>query len=674
MLVALLLFVQQPKTITFTHPCAHSAVVLEALGREMGVPMKPTGSVMRDYILLRFEKVPVDEALKKMAEVLNATWTESNGVRYLGRTKQQEDAGKIELQLRLEKSIAHYIENDALKVSTWNSARALDLVRNTIGPNGEMDRTAASTATNAKGPCRELLDEFIRTIGAKKLAALPEGTEVVFRWAPKQGEERVPTVLRTKADAFVRNISTFGTAIQSLGVPLNGDYDLPGEVRLASGNNVTPDWIAFRARVGASGIYVYMSPNGSNPSSYAGVSIGAKRDPASTGDVPGLEGSVVASELAHAAAFRIRQAANNLGNRLDAETEVGKMVIAWFEKGLDPDPVQLMAGEAVLQIAEKADRNVVAVLSDGFASGYFLARFVNSPLADVLKELVRLGDTSVDDNWITVTASKLPFQAHRMDRAAVARLALDTYKEGWPSIDMLAAYASHCEGDIAWQEGRWLVSVLQPVPYNFIWLVSKGAVASYRLYDSLPTSAKKQAHKEWLSIPVTDLPKNVQACLATAMTSNGFGEVPDWAKGDRWGDPASGAYAGQKERTAQDLVRALFEVRVERREFLSAQLREVGNGVPSSGLLTLEEASQRYLNSRDDQNGKLDYGTLAALTSERLSMRVKLADGSVLEFHATTDSRNSETRYYPIAEVPGEIGDKLRAEVKRLGGGQPNSP
>jgi hypothetical protein len=85
-------------------------------------------------------------------------------------------------------------------------------------------------------------------------------------------------------------------------------------------------------------------------------------------------------------------------------------------------------------------------------------------------------------------------------------------------------------------------------------------------------------------------------------------------------------------------------------------------------MLSPEEAANNYIASRDDPESSLDYGTLAAFTAERLQMRVKLASGELLYFIFTTDSRNSETRYYPIAQLPGEIGDKLRAEVKRLGG------
>lgn len=88
----------QQQTVTFEHPCAHSSVVLEALGKEIGRPLKASGSVNQDYFLVRFDGVPVGEAMKKIAETLNAQWTEKDGILFLGRTRIQEDQDRNETQ------------------------------------------------------------------------------------------------------------------------------------------------------------------------------------------------------------------------------------------------------------------------------------------------------------------------------------------------------------------------------------------------------------------------------------------------------------------------------------------------------------------------------------------------------------------------------------------------
>ncbi|MCH7944926.1 MAG: hypothetical protein IIC73_02770, partial [Armatimonadetes bacterium] len=73
-----------PATITFTHPCDRAEVVLEALGEELNLTLKPSGSVNKDYFLVSFKDVPVKEAFEKIAETLNATWTRKDDVYYLG--------------------------------------------------------------------------------------------------------------------------------------------------------------------------------------------------------------------------------------------------------------------------------------------------------------------------------------------------------------------------------------------------------------------------------------------------------------------------------------------------------------------------------------------------------------------------------------------------------------
>ncbi|MCH7945432.1 MAG: hypothetical protein IIC73_05375, partial [Armatimonadetes bacterium] len=74
MLATLILsaLVAQVPTVTFTHRCARAEVVVAALGAELGRKMKVSGSVKDDYFLVRFDETPVDLALERIAETLNA--------------------------------------------------------------------------------------------------------------------------------------------------------------------------------------------------------------------------------------------------------------------------------------------------------------------------------------------------------------------------------------------------------------------------------------------------------------------------------------------------------------------------------------------------------------------------------------------------------------------------
>ncbi|MCH7945617.1 MAG: hypothetical protein IIC73_06330, partial [Armatimonadetes bacterium] len=85
---------QGTRTVTFSHPCAHSSVVLEALGEELGLILKPSGSVNNDYFLVRFDDVDVETVFEKISEILTTTWTKEGDVYYLGRTRKQDNQDK----------------------------------------------------------------------------------------------------------------------------------------------------------------------------------------------------------------------------------------------------------------------------------------------------------------------------------------------------------------------------------------------------------------------------------------------------------------------------------------------------------------------------------------------------------------------------------------------------
>ena len=86
----------QERTVTFTHPCAHSSVVLEAFGREIGETIKPGRSVNKDYFLVRFDGMPVEDAKAAIAKTLKAKWEMKDGTLYLTRTRAMENQERSE--------------------------------------------------------------------------------------------------------------------------------------------------------------------------------------------------------------------------------------------------------------------------------------------------------------------------------------------------------------------------------------------------------------------------------------------------------------------------------------------------------------------------------------------------------------------------------------------------
>ncbi len=112
MLAALLLIAQQPKTVTITHPCASAAVVLEALGKEMGVTVRPSGTVAQDYFAIKLTGVPIEEAMRVIAVTLDAEWLRKETVLYLDRGPKQQLKAKLEEDEGIRKSVKEFLDKN----------------------------------------------------------------------------------------------------------------------------------------------------------------------------------------------------------------------------------------------------------------------------------------------------------------------------------------------------------------------------------------------------------------------------------------------------------------------------------------------------------------------------------------------------------------------------------
>ena len=669
-LVALSLLIA-PQTVTFTHPCANSSVVLEALGKELGLTLKPSGSVNKDYFLVRFDDVPVQRALDLVAETLNARWTKKDGTYYLQRTSAHiaEEKGKrAEL---LQAGVEEYLDKKARRATAWSRQRATDVLRPLLRGDGSLDRELARKQLSTSGPCRELVDEFVRAIGAKKLSRIPEGATVIYKWSPNQGEQRIPPSMRAKAQNLVGNITAFSAALQGLGVPTLGDFDLPAEVRLAGARGLTPDAWSFRVQNFGRYLYVVMIASGSNPSPFGSVSISAKGREVEEAVIPGLEGVYEADPLAVAVSDRFRQSYTDSVHRLRDEDEMAAEIIAWFERGLTPDPTHLMAGDAILQIADAARYSVVALLQDGFYTGSLVHRYNNRPLVEVLAAFGQMMDVSIDDEprTITIRPVPIPLGHWHFDRAAAAKLALQVYEDGWSRIEPLAIYAMSCEGDVPWQWGRKLSSVLQPEREGPMRMFYKSVHRALKIYGSLPKAARKMAHDDWLSYPVRDLPVNVRNLVLEAYSERTFAPERSLSTDYRWTRWPTIAMSSDPVGKRADLEGAFLDVRVEQAQLLTARDYKEGNRIFASVLLGPKAAAVRVQSAmQGGQSSKIDFTILGEITAERLILRLRTRFNGYFMVLLTVDSSNSETTYLPHEHISSTLGKELKLELARLGG------
>ena len=68
-----------PAKLEFSHPIDRAEVVLEALGKQVGVRIRPSGVLGDDRIFVRLRDTDWETAKQKLAEGLRAEWRQSGG-------------------------------------------------------------------------------------------------------------------------------------------------------------------------------------------------------------------------------------------------------------------------------------------------------------------------------------------------------------------------------------------------------------------------------------------------------------------------------------------------------------------------------------------------------------------------------------------------------------------
>ena len=677
MLSALILAtaVQGSQTVTFSHPCAHSSVVLGALGEELGLILKPSGSVNNDYFLVRFDGVAVQTAFEKLAEYLNATWTQKEGVFYLGRTGTQDKRDEELGRERIKEAVEEYLTG-AKRTHVWTAKEAAETLRPHILPNGSIDRSAVEKSLEANGPFRELLDVFVRTVGAKELSRLPSNRRTHYRWRPAEDERRIPPALRAHANQTIRSVLAFSQAFQRIGVWTLPGWDPVQAARIAKVDNFTPDVWSFSVKPMGTRLSVGVHGFGATAVWSSSITIETGADLRQISAIAGLDSPYTPSPFARAVTARLVNAATGTAHRLGKHDEHVEEIRAWFESGFETDPLHYLGGEALLQISEESGFIIVAVLPDSLISGFEASLSADRPLRDWLINLARKAIVEVDPvgGWIGVRPILGQGRKERFDRAKAAEFALRTYEEGWQRIDALADLTASCDGAYAFHYARGLSDVLQPVRSLGVRMIDPAMFRSLELYASLAPAARRAAKEEGVGWLLSEVPGPTHVRLNESVAFLDLLEPREDPSGHQWpftltlGTPTA-------VRTPIRLpAGAILEIRVEASLLFTNPDSKSGGGLSLGSLMTAEEAAERVYWALEPEALPAyseQYTNLALVSAERLVIMLHLPDGTLLETKITIDARSPETSYLPIETLKGSEADAFREALRRLEGGLP---
>ena len=489
----------QERTVTFTHRCANSSIVLEALGKEIGITLRPKGTVLKDYLLIRFKDLPVETALEKLADSINATWEGKGGVRYLDRTREDH----IEEMKPVWPFVDRFVAKNDGPFPTIEEMVPL------FADLGMADRSSDRflglyRQLDAISPPNRAMAAMIRTLDRDDLAIWSlEGTIEFNALDPESSRPFTPPMIRA-IERMMQELALVQESVQRAG--LSADTDVPYYVRTLR-QGLSPDDFVFRIELKPTSMRCSLDPKDSR-SDLVGSGTFEYDDYVDVQPRHLLEGlDVPFSHRADDLQF-FDTLALTLEKHKPTFRELPSRIANALRDLPNNDPLGMCQSEVLLKFAEMKGLNVVAVLEDDYLIPYH-----EHPRPKTLRQAV---ETLFD--WHKVAfdpainlVSFVPFheqhaRSQRWDRDVISEIVNQSAKSGWFDIEACAKLLGDRE---MFDNQDYLLQNLfadrdthMPGPYLGIpWL---------NLYGALSDTIKRAARTAPVEIKLGALPNGVR--------------------------------------------------------------------------------------------------------------------------------------------------------------------
>ena len=681
MIAALLLLIQQPQTITFSHPCAHSSVVLDALGEQLGVTMKPSGSVNQDYFLVHLTDVPKQEALDKIAATLNATWNEKDGVTYLGRTHAQElEDAKAERDADT-KLVQQWLDKRQIKDEyTTEFAKKLveaviPLMKESEGPG--MNSYLRMQEYEVHAPTMRLLVRIIKEIGVEKIVDLGDDGRVTYVFDPNAFQRKLPMgpAFQMYEKEHAVHKALFEQGIYGDLAPDIGYYsDL---VSPYTGRSFNPQQktslICERTEMGLT-VTLQIEKGGRARATINANEFQTQYIPEELRKLEGkYEPTPIETEIASKAALLF-------GGGGAGSATVDQQTAAVLRDPVANEPLSVLGSRWITDTSKALGKNCVALLSDEM---YFVPFACiaqgNSSYAymwSILPQIDKVYDIKLEEIWFTVVPSRrVEVRTDRIDREKWGGL-LRAGRPGSPmTLEHTAGFASLSDNEIT-----VIISVLPAVLTGLdvsLDAFTRNGVDALRLFGGLTAAQQKAARNGGTEVPLAGL----NARMSRAARRIVFGAnssvtkdkiVVDWESGQYFfgrgveNDPdkllGQGAPNG-----------SIVRLYVVEREVVYP--RPPGPGYRAQGYTPDEYGRQRAFSESRNVGQETDYGFAIVAKADQLIVEFEFPGIGFVYRNLQHDRVPRNAEYKPIKDLPEavrtemETSYKATAEMIRKSGG-----
>ena len=241
MFAAILAIDLSTPTVTLAIPAARAPVVLEAVGRQLGMRLSADPTLAREVFCLRVVNVPAADLLAHLAEAAGGEWRRSGDEHILAPAKW---AAKHDFDL----SRAKHAKAIAAMITQWKDdkppkrlnvdevAKFAKQFREDMVKASTLDQLPETMATPPfdDDPKDVLLHELIKALPLAAYVDLPPEQRLVFSDAPNQMQTPFPSSTEGPLSRFRANQSLIDQYVAPTVADFAKKYDMPGEMLLSS--------------------------------------------------------------------------------------------------------------------------------------------------------------------------------------------------------------------------------------------------------------------------------------------------------------------------------------------------------------------------------------------------------------------------------------------------------
>ncbi len=484
-----------PQKVTLTIPASRLKPAVEALAKAGNTHLEVAPQIASEIVVLDVTNIPLQDALKKIAEVSSAKWVKEGQVLRLIADTDKRQAEELESRkmrvARIAKAMTGMLDQDgrAPSAPTTTTAAAAAQVERSESRPGRSDE-----------PLMKALSRLVASVGATNLATLEQGQRVVFSSSPTRMQKPLGSAAAAIVASLIREQAALIAAEATKPKRTKNEEDEGGPLREAI-ETPAKTLLIFSRSIGSDDISVALRLYNSE-----GTVVTEQNDVLSTivegsdapKDLPAAKDQIAFSTESKALLATI-SSFTSMGGEFGTNQVLSKAL----ERPTEFDPLRFLVSDGAIALGKAYGKALVACVPDSSVRFFESGPDLNQTVGGFAKRLLRSEvNMTVDADWVSLKPID-PAKARRdrVDRAALERVTL-TSDRLMPSLDDLAALVSAAPAAISPEFGVVTLYLALKVPGAMMLVMGgpSGTADSLRFYGTLSVG-QRQAISQGSRLP-----------------------------------------------------------------------------------------------------------------------------------------------------------------------------